>query len=135
MGMYTQFRGHLCVGSIGTVNATDARARFEALQAAFRLREDVTRHWVCEDSHMIPGSNGSLWIFFGSEHKNYGECMDKWILEIVATFRCEGRIEVQYEEEGPGEDSIRVLYVSGGLISEKREPTHCEGYGFDGAIR
>jgi len=129
--MYTQFRGVLCLSSIGQGGTlVEAETKFKTLREAYKTTTENSRAWVADwDTHIHAGSNASIWIFIGSEHKNYDESMMDWIKLLVSSFHCEGRIEIQYEEEYPG-DTQRVLKITPGKIEEIREVAHTYGYGF-----
>lgn len=127
--MYTQYRGFLCIASLSDEKYDELVARFESLKENFLKDESNERPWVCKDSCIHCGSNGSVWIFIGSEHKNYDDSMENWIKILVKNFNCEGRIERHYEEYGVGEP-IEVLNVSRSCILRTHEETHQKGYGF-----
>ncbi len=130
MGMYTQYRGFLCVKGLSSDDKMDDLvSRFESLKKDFLSNNENERPWVCNDSCIHHGSNDSGWIFIGSEHKNYDDSMENWIKVLFENFRCEGRIERQYEEMYPG-DSIEVLKITPLGIERINEATHQEGYGF-----
>jgi hypothetical protein len=135
MGMYTQIRGWLNVDSISNrENYNEIRGKFEHAQKDFLERKLIDRPWVCNDSLVTGGSNGSVWIFIGSEHKNYDNSMDKWIETLIETFpNAEGRIDYQHETERAdyGEESTsRYLLIRGGkIIVDDRGKTWCTGYG------
>lgn len=135
MRMYTQYRGALCLGSIGTVSYPDLLADFTRLQEAFLLTtEENSRSWVCQDSHLLQGSNGSIWLFIGSEHKDYDDSMKNWIELIWKTFRCEGTIEAQYENADP-QGKVTVYTITPDEISKESRVFPYEGYGFDGGLK
>ena len=128
--MYTQFRGVLCLKSIGSMKDFDAlKIQFDALQAAFLAADENDRPFVCQDSQIFLGSNGSAWIFIGSEHKDYDDSMSNWIKILASTFRCEGRVEQQYEDVAAG-DLMTVYKIVPGKIEVCQEVAHTEGYGF-----
>jgi len=129
MGMYTQVRGVLCAGSINS-NFEELETKFIKLQNDFLKRDDLARTWVCQNSHILQGSNGSAWIFIGAEFKNYCGSMDRWIEYICENIKCEGRIEYQYEEYGVG-DSDNVWIIKDSKIKIKKYKIHTIGYGFN----
>jgi hypothetical protein len=133
MGMYTQYRGAICIDSIGQVDPDTATAKLAKLQEEYLSRAEADKHdraWVCTDTVLHFGGNGSKWLFIGSEHKDYDTSMRDWINILAKEFRGEGRIEVQYEEVDPGEQ-MKVLYMEGGVVVELAETCHTCGYGFD----
>lgn len=131
MGMYTQYRGWLCLDSINGENEPQAVAVLEQARANFKKREDLSRTWVSDDCWIHSGSNGSLWLFFGTEHKDYDDSMEAWIRHVVAVFpKAEGRIDVQYEEVYPGENTHCFL-VKAGEIAKAPVKAWTEGYGLD----
>jgi len=130
MGMYTQVRGILCVASIGrSKNLEEIKNKLLLLQNTFEKREDLDRPWVCGDTCFQTGSNGSGWLFIGSEHKNYDSSIDEWLKYLIKNIPCEGRIEFQYEETELGENSPLWL-VKDGVITETSFIVNTEGYGF-----
>lgn len=128
MGMYTQVRGFLCCDSIG--QRPNIERQFKNLQATFKKRDDLDRLWVCEDTIFFRGSNDSGWLFIGSEHKNYDESMEEWLMFLINNIPCEGRIEFQYEEAEVGEEG-QVWLVSKGNINKQTYTVHTYGYGFN----
>lgn len=136
MGMYTQVRGWLCCSSGGSGDKNnEIVSKFKEIKESFSKREDLDRAWlVAGDTHITNGSNGSLWIFIGSEHKNYDGSMDEWIKTILNNIKCEGRIEYQYEDledfhtGEQGQD--KVLIVLDGKINKEMYTPKTEGYGF-----
>ncbi len=132
MGMYTQYRGWLCLDSICGENEEKAKAALAATQATFNERKDISRPWVCNDAWIHSGGNGSLWLFIGTEHKDYDESMDEWIKTVVALFpNCEGRIDVQYEETSKGEETPVYLVDKGTILKTEQPATTSEAYGLD----
>lgn len=135
MGMYTQVRGWLNIGSIGSHNLTQVLSTLNQAREEFRTlnKDKLDRLWVCEDCMGSSGSNGSAWIFIGSEHKNYDDSMDEWIKHLLKAFpTAEGRIDWQYEEEDPKDrksTSRYLLIYRGKIIDDNLCPTWCEGYG------
>lgn len=130
MGMYTQVKGFLCCDSIGKQN-DDIKIKLMELKEEFHKREDLDRTWVCEDTVYHQGSNGSKWLFVGSEHKNYDESMTEWLKYLIENINCEGRIEFQYEEAHPEDDDYDTVWiVSGSEISIEKYKVYTKGYGF-----
>lgn len=135
MGMYTQVRGFLFCGSfndqIGSLNyGINVESKLEELKKIFNERKDIERAWVCDDTIYNKGSNGSEWLFIGSEHKNYDNSIDEWIQLLVSSINCEGRIEFQYETFEIG-DKEKVLFIGkNGDITEGTYEIKTEGYSF-----
>lgn len=133
MGMYTQIRGWLNVGSISSMQEREAEEGIAQARKLFAVKTkelELARPWVSEDTHVVFGSNGAAWIFFGAELKNYDESFDEWFKCVIEAFPfAEGRLDYQYEEESPGESDCRVVKVyKGKIISDTREPAWCNGY-------
>lgn len=130
MGMYTQIRGFLCCDSVGA--EYDKFEMFEntinALLKEFK-ESNPDNHWCNELLTLAPGSNGSKWIFIGSEGKDYGGEREKFLRYLVDYFPCEGRIEFQYEEKSPG-DTERVWLITEEEFLEREYTIHTKGYGF-----
>jgi hypothetical protein len=133
MGMYTQIRGWLNVDSIGDYEGNNYREIYNKLtQAQENFQDDLTikvdRRWVCNDTVLHKGGNGSVYIFFGTELKNYDSAAESWIKYLLNYFpNAEGRIDFQYEE-----DEYYCFYwlISGGkIIKDDRTEKWCEGYG------
>lgn len=138
MGMYTQIRGWLNVDSIGKdENIAIFENRLKEAQSTF-LNDDtildvnnekLERKWVCNDTYIHSGGNGSSYIFFGTELKNYGCPAEIWIKYLLKHFsNAEGRIDFQYE----GDDicgKCKFWNVYRGEITEGYCDVWCEGYG------
>ena len=138
MGMYTQIRGWLNIDSIG--NGTSINVLERKLRSAQEgFQRDITlvdtydgtpleRRWVCEHTYIHGGGNGSAFIFFGTELKNYGQPAEQWIKYLLNFFpNAEGRIDFQYEEDY--EECKYWLIHKGTVIKEDYNPIWCEGYG------
>ena len=77
MGMYTQVRGWLNIDSIGYGDERLIKAEKLLEQAKEDFENDNTlvdyygdklaRKWVCHDTTLVEGGNGSLFLFFGTE--------------------------------------------------------------------
>lgn len=131
MGMYTQVRGVLCAKSIGYDEDLQILRRcFDELQEEFLKRDDLDRKWICENFHIMPGSNGSVWIFCGAEFRNYDNSMMEWIKFLAENMKVEGRIEFQYGENDVG-DKDKVLIIKDSVIYEEEYVIYTEGYGFN----
>lgn len=132
MGMYTQVRGWLNVDSIGSKdNFKEINSVIEHAKEEFKAKHS-SRTWVCEDTTVVMGGNHSVYVFFGTELKNYEQEAQTWVRHLISYLpTAEGRIDFQYEEEAPidGSESIYWLIRNGEVISEGVTPTWCEGYG------
>lgn len=135
MGMYTQVRGWLNVNSIGYGDDfNEISIFFQEIKNNFiNERVDLDRPWVADDSILFMGSNGSVWIFIGSEHKNYDKSIDEWIKTLIANFpNAEGRIDYQYEKEYWEDENCTSRYLlirQGKIVEDGRTKTWCNGYG------
>lgn len=136
MGMYTQARGWLNVDSIsyGGKNLGAINGKLKEAQATFENVHEG-RSWVCEDTLIHSGGNGSIYIFFGTELKNYDDDAEEWVKHLIKHFpSAEGRIDFQYEEEDYNEEGSQSKYWlirEGKLIEEGYCKTWCYGYGND----
>jgi hypothetical protein len=162
MGMYTQVRGWLNVDSIGCDNLGEIQSKLEQAKEYFESdatlkdsdNDTLERKWVCHDTIANGGGNGSVYIFFGTELKNYGNPAYEWIKFLLKYFpNAEGRIDFQYEEENYWEDinyeeeketesnpgyyqednkgsmSRYLLIRDGKIIKDDYTRTWCKGYG------
>ena len=129
MGMYTQARGWLNVNSIGIGNKFKIENLLEEAKETFQ--GEVDRDWVCHDTVLHTGNNGSIYLFFGTELKNYDRECEKWIEHLIRYFpNAEGRIDFQYEEERIGDDKSKYwLIYQGKIKKEGYDHTWCYGYG------
>lgn len=128
MGMYTQVRGWLNVDSIGCgENFIEIQEKVEILKEKFKSECTIDRTWVCEDTIVHTGGNGSVFIFIGTELKNYGNPAMAWLEFLVKEFpNAEGSVDFQYEEY----DFSSVYYIRNGEISKPVEcPYPTRGYG------
>jgi hypothetical protein len=127
MGMYTQVRGWLNVDSIGFDREVILmRKLFEAKES---FEEQFNgRTWVCNDTVLHYGSNGSAYLFFGTELKNYDDDAENWIKHLIKYFpNAEGRIDFQYEED---EETCKYwLIYCGKVIMQSYCNRWCKGYG------
>ena len=151
MGDYTQVRGWLNINSAGDEEDLD-KANKVLKQAQKDFQEDdsieVDRKEVCEDTFLHKGHNGCIYLFFGTEIKNYGNPSKKWIEYLLKYFpNAEGRIDFQDESETPWEDinldpansfesmygygseSVYMLIYKGRIVKEDYCRTWCRGYG------
>ncbi|WP_143322635.1 hypothetical protein [Clostridium sp. HBUAS56010] len=140
MGMYTQVRGWLNVDSIGDYtggNYIEIEKKLLSAQEGFQRDTTITdlygikpmeRKWVCQDTVLHKGGNGSVYIFFGTELKNYGNPAGQWIKYLLNFFpNAEGRIDFQYEED---ESECDYWLISRGkILKEESNPIWCIGYG------
>lgn len=134
MGMYTQIRGWLNIDSIGYGDERfrDLERQLEKAKEHFLEDDTITvdRKWVCHDTHIHNGCNGSVYIFFGTELKNYGNPAKIWIEYLLNYFpNAEGSIDFQYEELGIGDTTYRLLIYKGQIIKEEDVEAWCYGYG------
>lgn len=130
MGMYTQIRGWLNVDSIAYKNEDKINKIFNSAKEEFESRDDLDRKWVCEDTIIHFGGNGSAWIFIGTEMKNYDNSMNEWINTIIKYFpNAEGRIDYQYELDDKESGSRYLLIHNGKIIKDGICEPWCIGYG------
>lgn len=139
MGMYTQIRGWLNVDSIGDYEGKRYKEIEKILMSAKeRFQRDtmlrasdgspLERKWVCDDTFLHMGGNGSCYMFFGTELKNYGNPAGEWIKYLLDFFpNAEGRIDFQYEEDE--DECIYWLIHKGKIVKEDNCDKWCEGYG------
>ena len=75
MGMYTQIRGWLNVDSIGDYHGErfeKISLKLERVKKDFKSNDmDLDRKWVANDTIIHKGANGSVFLFMGTELKNY----------------------------------------------------------------
>lgn len=142
MGMYTQVRGWLNIVSVGDYYQSQyikAEERLEKAKREFQTddtimelynNEPLERKWVCEDTYIHGGGNGSAYIFIGTELKNYGNPAEVWIKYLLKYFpNAEGRMDFQYEKD---KDECKYwLIANGKIIKESVNPVWCKGYGND----
>lgn len=140
MGTYTQVRGWLNVDSIGDYegnNYKEIQKKLLSAQEGFQRDTTITelysnepleRRWVCNDTILHKGGNGSAYIFFGTELKNYGNAAEQWIKYLLNFFpNAEGRIDFQSETD---EDWCKYWLIREGKIyTDEFNNIWCEGYG------
>ena len=156
MGMYTQVRGWLNVDSIGHAgNLLKITEQLHKAQDDFEndKSQELDRKWVCRDTIANQGGNGSVYLFFGTELKDYSSSAYKWIKYLLKYFpTAEGRMDFQYEEERyweninlnvetqyeinpyykgelEGSESRYLLIRKGKVRKDGITRTWCEGYG------
>jgi hypothetical protein len=156
MGMYTQIRGWLNLGGLVSKDElAELQTRLNTAKEDFENSDiEVDRKWVCDDTIIHYGGNGSVFLFFGTELKNYGNPAYEWIKYLLPYFpSAEGRIDFQYEEEHPwgdinitdedlnnvnpwyrqedlsGNHSRYLLIRDGQIIKDDRCRTWANGYG------
>lgn len=136
MGMYTQVRGWLNIDSIGDRASIDQMGqKLSDVMVSFenRIDSENIRSWVCHDTVLHLGGNGSKYLFFGTELKNYNDEAEKWIDFLLLYFpSAEGRIDFQYEDEDPDDKHSTSKYWlirSGKIVEMARCKTWCIGYG------
>lgn len=127
MGMYTQVRGWLNVDSMGFNNEPLLRKRLSDAINSFQDKH-VGRAWVCNDTVLHIGANGSAFIFFGTELKNYNSDAEAWIEHLITFFpNAEGRVDFQYEED---ESVCKCWLIAKGSIENSYlNDVWCVGYG------
>lgn len=135
MGMYTQIRGWLCVGSI----TTDTESKylenlFNKTQDDYEQLEKTPRATTpIRNTYFIEGNNGACYVFIGTEFKNYDKDAEEWIKYLLSVFTwAEGRIDFQYEEdydEEIGLGTCKCWKIAKGQIEEYQEKVWCKGYG------
>ena len=130
MGMYKQIRGWLNINSMGNDAENKLTEILNEAKSLFELRTDLDRTWVCNDTLIHFGANGSAWLFIGTELKNYDDSVDEWIKTLLKCFpNAEGRIDYQYEEEDEDTGSRYLLIYNGKIIKDGIGETWCKGYG------
>jgi hypothetical protein len=134
MGMYTQVRGWLNIDSIGHPESFyEIQDKLQGMIDEYQEKRITSRSWVARDTIAARGSNGSTYIFFGTELKNYDEDAEEWIKYLIATFpSAEGRIDFQYETEEYHDENSKSKYwlIRDGMVIESaRTSTWCKGYG------
>lgn len=131
MGMYTQARGHILLSSV--------YCDFEKVSSKYECFLTKYRYHVIDEFDIDPsnfafgpflGTNGSVWLFIGYEHKWGRGCVVRFIEELVKFLPCEGRVEFQYEEmyEGDMEDCFLIRHNQIQVINYT---IHTRGYGFN----
>ena len=101
MRMYTQAKGILNVDSVNSLFNNDEL--YEILQQAkYDFYNDnniqIDRKWVCDNTGIVEGGNGSSFIYFCAEMKNYGDPIRAWIKYLLNYFpNAEGQMLIQYE--------------------------------------
>lgn len=140
MGMYTQVRGWLNVDSIGFNGEEKLERQLMEAKESFKRSAKCDRKWVCEDTILHIGGNGSAYLFFGTELKNYDRAAEEWIEHLLTFFdNAEGRIDFQYEEECVGGEDYGTGIVNdkstyweiyqGKVTKIDKCDCWCEGYG------
>lgn len=141
MGMYTQVRGWLNVDSVSYDGENILQNRLDEAKKSFLEVGKCDRKWVCDDTILHIGANGSAFLFFGTELKNYTRDAEEWIEHLITFFdNAEGRIDFQYEEECIGgeiaydgticnnESDYWEIY-KGEITKKSTCKTWCKGYG------
>jgi hypothetical protein len=134
MGMYTQIRGWLNVESIGKPETYyKILSKLEQVKKEYKDMQVTSRNWVANDTSASMGGNGSVYIFFGTELKNYEDDAENWIKYLIAAFpSAEGRIDFQYESEDWQDENSSSKYWlirNGKIVEERSYKTWCIGYG------
>lgn len=123
MGHYTQIRGWLNVGPVGSIGE-----RLDKAKAEYVNRYPESRSWIYEGTHFpteMNGFNGESFIFIGVELKNYDDDYRRW-LEVLLEFfpEANGRWDVQsegrYPADWPGDvaDSVLTIRIKAGVATE-----------------
>lgn len=116
MGMYTQVRGWLNIPWEMDMNVQLAQMKLSEAQETFK--DTSMRSWVSEDTHVHAGAQGSIFIFFGTELKNYDDA-ERWIEHLLKYLpTAEGRFDFQYETTGIGELTPYYLVYDGEIIKK-----------------
>lgn len=128
MGMYTQVRGWLNIDSIGYENKKILQNKLLEAQTSFEDEKLCDRSWICRNTILHMGGNGSAFLFIGAELKNYDMDAEKWIEYLLKFFpNAEGRIDFQYEED---EEECEYWLIRDGFVLHKGyNAVWCEGYG------
>ena len=137
MGMYTQGRGWLNVNSIGNDKRNDRIQQvFDEMKQNFIGNG---RDWIAEDLTLNFGSNGSAWIFLGTELKNYNNEIESLIRHVISYFpNAEGRFDIQHEKVDPNiQDNGYDFYMEpdyyliykGSIVESGTCRPWCHGYG------
>lgn len=134
MGMYTQARGWLNIDSIGLPETFfEIQAKLQSTIDEYQEKQITSRSWVSDNTIAARGGNGSTYIFFGIELKNYSDDAEEWIKYLIARFpSAEGRIDFQYETEDYRDEESKSKYwlIRDGMVIESgRCDTWCKGYG------
>lgn len=128
MGMYTQVRGWLNVNSIAEEGNEKTFNTFNRAVKEYNEENRTPRQeYVLKDTSIQIGANSSVFIFIGTELKNYDADAEKWLEFLISKFyNAEGHIMFQYEEN---ETKNKIWTVSNGKINEKFEDFDFKGYG------
>lgn len=133
MGMYTQVRGWLNINSIYIEDEDLIKNRLDEAKKDFREKHEHSNvaTFIVDDTLIHSGSNDSVFLFFGTELKNYSEDCETWIEHLLLYFpSAEGRIDFQYELEEREENSESKFWeIYEGKIEESASKTWCKGYG------
>lgn len=108
MGTYTEIRGFLRI-YLKDIDEDKFEIKFDLLKKEFSQRNDLDKPWIHQDSVCSTGSNGSKWIFIGSDHKMYDESMEEWVKLLIKNFRCDGRIE--FQSEYSEKNDLDILWI------------------------
>lgn len=132
MGMYTQVRGWLNVDSIsydkdyGSKNYLEIKYILDNAKLDF-MKSDIPRSWVCKHTTLHVGGNGSVFLFIGTELKNYGNPTLEWLKFLIKRFpNAEGSVDFQYEED---EYSTTYFIREGQIRGITQCPHASKGYG------
>jgi hypothetical protein len=128
MGMYTQIRGWLCVGSINS--HPESGKLFNEAKAKYIAEQSTPRcYLVASDTNFQVGSNHCRFIFIGTELKNYDNDAENWIKYLLSVFPwAEGRIDFQFENDT---DKCKCWKIYDGEIDEYYEKRWYKGYGLE----
>ena len=129
MGMYTQAMGMLNIASINVTSKKfeDYKEILAQAQTSYKLENPTTRSWLCDTTFIEMCGNASVFIFFGTELKNYDDDIETWIRYLIRFFPyAEGIVSSQYEQ-----DEYAHLYFiyRGEIQKEMKSPIVTEGYG------
>lgn len=128
--MYTQVRGFLNVDSIGYKdNYYEILNKLDKAKFDFENDDDIEidRKWVCENTTCCIGANSSVFLFIGTELKNYDNPAMAWLKYLLDYFpNAEGIISFQYEEE---EFSTLYFICHGEIVGSEISKFKTFGYG------
>jgi len=133
MGMYTQIRGWLNIDSIGNNNTYyEVKLKLDKLIEQYEEVDGITTR-KCQATYgtnICQGGNGSLFIFIGTEFKNYSNDSEEWIKYLIKHFpSAEGRIDFQYEECSEDYPTEYWEIYQGEILNIGKQIPYCNGYG------
>jgi len=127
--MYTQAMGML---NIASINATGKRFEeykqiLAQAQESFKIENQSLRNWLCDNTFIEMCGNASVFIFFGTELKNYDDDIETWIRYLIKFFPyAEGIVSSQFEQD----EFAHLYFIYRGEIQKEMEsPIITEGCG------